>query len=76
MIAATLNETLLSLPVSERLRIADELYASVPENWVTEADRQWLVEAESRSAEMDQNPESEMSHDEFLAGIRLFSVKA
>jgi putative addiction module component (TIGR02574 family) len=76
MSAATLNETLFSLPVSERLRIADELYASVPEQWIREVDQEWLAEAERRSVEMDENPDSEMSHDEFRAGIKLLSMKA
>ena len=70
MSSASINESLLLLPVAERVALADELYASVPEDWQRETDRVWLNEAERRSAEMDKNPESELSHEEFLAGVQ------
>ena len=70
MSSASISESLLLLPVAERVALADELYASVPEDWQRETDRAWLIEAERRSAEMDKNPEAELSHEEFLAGIQ------
>ena len=59
------------LPIAERVAIADQLYASVPEDWQRETDQAWLSEAERRSTEMDDNPDAELSHDEFLAGIQI-----
>lgn len=71
MSAASISQSLLVLPVAERVAIADQLYASVPENWQRETDHAWLDEAGRRSAEMDENPEMELSHEEFLAGIQI-----
>ena len=71
MSVASISQSIFSLPVAERVALADQLYASVPEDWQREADQEWLAEAELRSAEMDANPGSEMSHGEFLAGIQI-----
>jgi putative addiction module component (TIGR02574 family) len=76
MSAATLSQTLFMLPIAERVAIADQLYASVPENWQRETDSAWLAEAEERSAEMDENPDAEMTHDAFLAGILISRLPA
>lgn len=62
---------LLSLPVPERIALADRLYASVPEEWQKSADQAWLEEAERRSAEMDANPDMVLSHEEFMAGLKI-----
>ena len=70
MSPASISESLLLLPVAERVALADKLYASVPEDWQRETDQAWLNESERRSAEMDKNPEAELSHEEFLAGIQ------
>ena len=71
MSAASISQSLFLLPVAERVEIADQLYASVPEDWQRETDHAWLNEAGRRSAEMDENPEMELSHEEFLAGIQI-----
>jgi len=71
MSIAAISQSLLELPIAERVALADQLYASVPEDWQREADKAWLREAERRSAEMDENPNSELSHEEFLAGIEI-----
>ena len=70
MSTASLNQALFALPVAERVALADQLYASVPDDWQREADQAWLKEAESRSAEMDAHPEVELSREEFVAGIQ------
>jgi putative addiction module component (TIGR02574 family) len=70
MSTASISQSLLRLPVAERVALADQLYASVPEDWQRETDQAWLTEAERRSAEMDDNPTMELSHTEFLAGIQ------
>ncbi len=71
MSPATLDQEIFSLPVAERVALADRLYASIPDDWQKEADQAWLAEANSRSAEMDADPSLELSHDEFTAGIKL-----
>ena len=70
MSAATISQSLFTLPIAERVAIADQLYASVPEDWQRETDSAWLDEAERRSLEMDEDPATEMTHDAFLAGIQ------
>lgn len=70
MSAVSISQNLFLLPVAERVAIADQLYASVPEDWQSETDQAWLTEAERRSAEMDEHPEMELSHTEFLSGIQ------
>jgi putative addiction module component (TIGR02574 family) len=70
MSTAVLAQSLFSLPVSERISLADQLYASVPGHWQRQADEAWLAEAEKRSAEMDADPALEISHEAFLAGIQ------
>ena len=70
MSTASLNQALFTLPVAERVALADQLYASVPDDWQRETDQTWLKEAESRSAKMDAHPEAEMSQEEFVASIQ------
>lgn len=68
MSTAALVQTLFSLPVEERIELADELYASVPQDWQATGDEAWLKEAERRSAEMDTDPSSVLTEEEFFAG--------
>jgi hypothetical protein len=70
MSAADPTQAVFSLPVAQRIALADRLYASVPAEWQSEADRGWLEEAAARSAEMDADPSLEMSFDEFKKGIQ------
>lgn len=76
MSAASLTQSLFSLPVPERIAQADPLHASAPQDWQAEADAAWLEEAERRSAEMETHPDMVLNHDEFLAGIILKGGKA
>ena len=71
MPATSFSQSLLLLPIAERVSLADQLYASVPEDWQREADDAWLKEAERRSAEMDEDPTMELTHDQFMAGIQV-----
>lgn len=64
-----LPQLFFDLPVSERIALADRLYASVPVDWQQTADRAWLEESECRSAEMDADPDLEISYEAFVAGI-------
>ena len=70
MTKATLTEALLSLPVTERVSLADKLYASVPADWQAHNDLDWQKEAESRSAEMDDDSTMNLSREEFISGVR------
>ena len=71
MPATSFSQSLLLLPIAERVSLADQLYASVPEDWQREADDAWLKEAERRSAEMDEDPPMQLTHDQFMAGIQV-----
>lgn len=75
MSTATLTQTVLALPVAERIALADCLYASVPEEWQRKTDQAWLEEAERRSSEMEADPTLELSHEEFLSGIEIKRVR-
>jgi Putative addiction module component len=70
MSAADLTQAVFSLPVAQRIALADRLYASVPAEWQSEADRGWLDEAVARSAEMDADPSLEMSFEDFKKGVQ------
>lgn len=71
MSTAALTQSLFSLPVAERVALADRLYASVPEDWQKTVDRAWLEEATRRSEEMDADPSVELSHEAFMAGLKI-----
>jgi putative addiction module component (TIGR02574 family) len=76
MSTAVLRQSLFALPLSERIALADQLYASVPDHWQRSADEAWLGEAERRSAEMDADTSLEITHEAFLAGIKTHSHRA
>ena len=71
MSGTLLPQLLSNLPVGARIALADQLYASVPLDWQRSADRAWLEEAEIRSAEMDADPNLEISYEAFVAGIKI-----
>ena len=70
MSTASLTEEMLALPIAERVALADKLCASVPSEWQMRADQAWLQEAKRRSSEMDSDPSTELSLDEFIAGLK------
>lgn len=76
MSTATLTQALFALPMADRIALADKLYASIPEDWQQAVDEAWLKEAEQRSAEMDADPSSALSHEEFLAGLEINRARA
>lgn len=67
----TLIQNLFSLPVEQRIDLADRLYASVPEDWLKPVDQAWLEESSRRAAEMDAEPSMALSYDEFIAGLAI-----
>jgi putative addiction module component (TIGR02574 family) len=71
MNTTALTQSLFSLPVAERVALADRLYASVPEDWQRTVDQAWLEEATRRSEEMDADPSLELSHEDFMAGLKI-----
>lgn len=71
MNTATLTQALFALPTADRIALADQLYASVPEDWQQAVDEAWLKEAERRSAEMDADPSIALTYEEFMAGLEI-----
>ncbi|MDI1310597.1 addiction module protein [Prosthecobacter sp.] len=71
MSTTALPQSLFSLPVAERVALADRLYASVPEDWQKTVDQAWLDEATRRSEELDADPSLELSHEDFMAGLKI-----
>jgi hypothetical protein len=67
---ADLTNAVFSLPVAQRIALADRLYASVPPDWQTQADHAWMDEAMARSSEMDADPSLEMSFEDFKKGVQ------
>ena len=63
------EEILLGLPDSERAKFAEKLISSLPSPFVEEDDN-WVDEALRRDREMDENPESVMTHEEFFTFLR------
>ncbi|MEZ5385338.1 MAG: addiction module protein [Prosthecobacter sp.] len=66
-----MTQELFSLPAAERIALADKLYASVPEDWQQAVDEAWLEEAERRSEEMDADPSTVLTHEEFMARLEI-----
>jgi len=71
MNTTALTQSLFSLPIAERVALADRLYASVPEDWQKTVDEAWLDEATRRSEEMDADPSLELSHEDFMSGLKI-----
>lgn len=76
MSTAALEHAVFSLSFAERITLADRLYASVPEQEQTAADRAWLAEAERRDAEMEADPSMGLDFDEVISSIRQKRSKA
>ncbi len=60
-------EEAMLLPPEDRLRVADRLYGSVPEDDVARA---WIAEAERRDAEWDAGTAEGVELDEVLREAR------
>ena len=63
------EELALSLSVPERAKLAEKLIASLPSPFVEEDD-DWVEEALRRDREMDENPDTVMTHAEFFASLK------
>lgn len=66
-VIAQVEELAFSLPVSERAKLAERLWQSIPEDYIDEEE---LAEFVRCDREMDENPETVMTHDEFFASLR------
>lgn len=62
-------EQALSLPDSTRAKLAEKLIASLPSPF-TASDEDWVEEATRRDRELDEDPGSGMTHDEFFTSLR------
>ncbi len=61
------EELVFSLPVADRAKLAERLWQSIPDDYI---DAEELEELLRRDREMDENPDSVMSHDEFFTSLR------
>jgi putative addiction module component (TIGR02574 family) len=68
-VIAEVEELALNLSVSDRARLAEKLISSLPSPFVEEDDN-WVEEALRRDREMDENPQSVMTHEEFFTSLR------
>lgn len=62
-------EQALKLPDESRAKLAEKLIESLPSPFVDE-DEDWVEEALRRDREMDENPDSVMTEEEFFASLR------
>ena len=62
-------EQALKLPDSSRAKLAEQLIASLPSPFVDDDD-DWVEEALRRDREMDENPDSVMTEEEFFDSLR------
>ena len=62
-VIAEIEKQALSLPDQERAKLADRLIASLPPDFMYEEE---IEEAERRSREMDEDPSTVLSHEEFF----------
>ena len=62
-------EQALRLPDSSRAKLAEKLIASLPSPFVDE-DEDWVEEALRRDREMDEDPDSVMTQEEFFNSLR------
>ena len=69
VIEAKTIEQALKLSDSGRAKLAEKLIASLPSPFVRE-DEDWVEEALLRDREMDENPDSVMTHEQFFSSLR------
>lgn len=72
MSTATITQTALRLPIQERAALLLSLFDSLPADAAESDDI--LAEAIRRDAEMESGLVREISHEEFLAGLRIPQV--
>lgn len=60
----------LKLPPEDRLRIARELWNSLPEESQFEFDEEFWAEMERRDREMDTDPAASLTHEEVMNSVR------
>jgi hypothetical protein len=63
-----IEEKAMGLTPRERGHLASRLIASLPGEYEEQED--WVDEALRRDREMDENPASVMTHDEFFGSLR------
>ncbi len=62
-VIAEVEKLAFSLPDNDRAKLADRLIASLPADFIDEAE---VEEALRRSREMDEDPSKVLTHDEFF----------
>lgn len=67
MSVAEVEKLVLSLPIIERARIADRIIESLPEDFI---DPDEMEIALQRDQEMEEDPSTVLSHEDFFAYFR------
>ena len=66
-VIAEIEEKVLGLSDNERAKLADKLIASLPPDFMDEDE---LEEVVRRDREMDEDPSTVMTHEEFFSSLR------
>lgn len=66
-VIAEVEKLALSLSDNDRAKLADRLFESLPKDYIDEEE---LAEFLRRDQEVDENPESVMTHEEFFGSLR------
>ncbi len=69
---AELEEKAMSLTKMERGKLISKLIESLGSPFEDDDEDAWIEEAVRRDKEMDENPESVLTHEEFMAGLAEF----
>jgi putative addiction module component, TIGR02574 family len=69
---ADVEELALNLSASERGKLISRLIESLGSPFEDEDEDAWIEEAVRRDKEMDENPDSVLTHEEFMAGLAEF----
>lgn len=71
---AEAEKLVFSLPEKDRAELVGKILRSLPSPFVDE-DEDWVEEALRRDREMDENPASVMTEDEFFTSLREYVRK-
>ena len=71
-VVAEIEEKALSLSKMERGNLISKLIESVGSPFEDDDEDAWIEEALRRDKEMDENPESVLTHEQFMEGLAEF----
>ena len=73
-VIAEAEQLAFQLSDSDRAKLADKLIASLPSPFVDD-DEDWVEEALRRDREMDEQPETVLTEEQFFASIKEYASK-